>query len=236
MNIEYLRFFDTVVVADHRRKLTERSYRDNIEEILKQENIIELIRNTIKEDKLLANNYNVIIDNKKRILKKDLIFCSFLLLTIFASIVFTFDFGIVGASVCFATGCLVGVIKKIGIKKYQKKINGLNYKLSVSNCELKRQRDKLKELKANKSFEKKSELPNNLIYKIDDIKTLNRVKRNLELAYLYKMKEDLLLRSIDKNKLEGYLNNIKFNNQILNEEDKNVMIGYAGEKVKVLKK
>jgi len=79
-------------------------------------------------------------------------------------------------------------------------------------------------------------MPHNEIMEINDKEELNRVERNIQLAYLYKIRENIIKTKIKEQSIDNYLNTIKFNNDKLNEEDKNIILNYANEKKKILQK
>ena len=75
----------------------------------------------------------------------------------------------------------------------------------------------------------------NVFVTIDDEERLYRIERNLYLAYLYKIKENIIKKKIANNNINSYLDGVKFGDELLTLEDKEVILDYA-RKSKILKK
>jgi len=99
MNIEYLRFGDYVVVANQDRRLTERKFTNNIDEILKQENKIETINNIIIKNKEELKTYNNIVNKKKKIRNNDFLLCTFFSSVLLLCAITSFNLGTICSSV-----------------------------------------------------------------------------------------------------------------------------------------
>lgn len=235
MNIEYLRFGDYVVVADQNRELIERKFTNNIDEILRQENKIEIINNIIKKNKEELRTYNNIVDRNKTIRNNDVLLSILISAMLLLCAISSFTFGTVCTTIGLLASIVVSIARKTNIKDYKKKIKGLKYSLTISEEKLSEELNKLKKLQYEVSLTNR-EIPHIEIIEINDKEEISKIERNIQLAYLYKTRETIIKSKIKEQNIDTYLKTIKINNQKLNEEDKEIILNHASEKKKVLKK
>lgn len=235
MNTRYLRLGNQVVVADQNRELVERKYTNNIDEILKQENKIEKINNIIAKTKEDLIKYNNIIDKNKKIRNNDFILCILISMILLLCALTSLTFGTICTSIGLVASIVVSVTRRKSMKNYKNKVKGLKYSLTISEEKLSAELKKLKELEQEISLNNLY-IPHNEIIEINDKEELSKIERNIKLAYLYKTRETIIKNKMQEQSIDDYLKNIKLNNQKLNEEDKEIILNYASEKKKVLKK
>jgi len=213
----------------------EKKYKNNKEEILKKKNKIETINNINIKNKEELKTYNNIVNKKKKIRNNDFLLCTFFSSVLLLCAITSFNLGTICSSVLLLSSIVFSLSRKTNIKKYKNKIKGLKYSLTISEQELNKELNKLKELEQQASLINLN-MPHNEIMEINDKEELNRVERNIQLAYLYKIRENIIKTKIKEQSIDNYLNTIKFNNDKLNEEDKNIILNYANEKKKILQK
>lgn len=226
MNKKYICFGDFAFVEDENDKLVTRKYENNLGEVLEQENVLDLLNRIIIKD----INDRSIISRKIKYLKYSSGKRAWSLYILIALYFFSSN-GIIPFLFCLGIAKLVMNFKKLIIKKYTKKLNGLNYKINKSIKLLEEEKEKMLKIK-----NKKEELEYNQYIEIDDENKLYRLERNLHLAYLYKLKEDIIQRKIQEEDLDSYLDDLQINEDYLDEDDRKVILDYVEEKKKILTK
>ena len=227
MNKEYICFNKMVLVEDQNGDVDTREYINNLEEVLKKENRIETIKRIISEDEKLKDKYkmkekvfNILSDKSSWIIYGAIAFYYLLQSGFNIS-------GIIKMLIILASGYIILTIERFLVNYLDKIINGLTYKINNSKVLLKSEIKELQEIKNKKST---SIINQNEYIRIDDLDDLDRLERNLYLAYLYKLKEDIILKKINDNTIEHYLKTLKIDNENLDNEDIETILSYSKKK------
>lgn len=236
MNKSYFRFFDSIVVVDDNKNFLDKECLVNLKEILLQENRVETINNVICNDKSILKSYNAKLFNNKLSLLYELIFDVGFLIFLLFSLIFLNNVAVNVSLGFFGICSVTSLYSFISINNYQKKIVALEYKIHNSNKELKKELKILNELN-NSEIEKNLDvIPDHDIIVVYDEKELKKVERNLQLGYLYKMRESIIKKKINEDKIDQYLSRIYLDRKKLSNDEKEIMLQHANKKVKVLKK
>ena len=227
MNKKYICLRDIALVEDENGYIDTREYDNNLDEVLKKENRIETIERIIKEDqnekekyKFKANIFKILSDKSSWI-----IYGTVALYYLFQS-GFNIN-GIIKMLIVLGTGKIILTTERFLFNYFTKITNGLAYKINNSKELLKSEIKELQEIKNKKST---SIISHNEYIRIDDLEDLDRLERNLYLAYLYKLKEDIILKKINDNTIEFYLKTLKIDNETLEKEDIETILSYSKKK------
>lgn len=228
MNKKYISFGELAFVKDENDKIISREYEQNFKMILEEENIIELLNKIKNED----------LNNKKEWAKKIKYLNLFSKRSAWSLYILIAIYIFLVSGLIFSLGCLIIAsiftnIAKILVKHYSKKIRVVNYRIDKLTKILEETQQELIDLKLKeKSCE---DLVYNEYIEINDEERLKRIERDLYLAYLYKLKEDIIKKKILEGDIYSYLDDMQINDDYLTEEDKNVILEYANEKKRILK-
>jgi len=220
MNKKYICFGAFAFVEDQNDKLVTRKYENNFGQVLAQENVIEVLNEIIDED----------INDRKKLARKIKYLKYFSgksawSLYIIIALCFFLLNGLISSVVVLGIAKVMTVLQKIIIKRYNKKLKCINYRLTKSAKQLEEEQEQMEEIKKIES-----ETPYNEYIKIEDDEKLYRIERNLYLAYLYKLREDIIQKKIQEDDIENYLDDIQINDEYLDNIDKKVILSYAKEK------
>ena len=204
-----------------------REYENNFSEVLIIENIIEMLEKKIEND-TNEREKNMRKRNYLRYSAGKGAWALYLL-------VFLYFLAMIGP--VFALSFIIGVkilisFNKGKIVKYDKKIKGLNYELLKERKLLKESKNNLEQLKKEKDVKT---IYNDYV-DIDNSDELSKIERRMELAYLYKLKEDIIKENLIDNNLDKLFDGDIFLDDKLDDFSKEVLKEYILEKRKVLTK
>lgn len=226
MNKSYICYGAYAFVERKDESKITREYEHNLGEVLVKENVIETLEQIIEKDTKDKDN----LIRKKTYLKVSSGKGAWSIYIIVA-LYFLMTTGIISSIFCLGIGKVIINLKKNAIKNYTKKLKSLNYKLIKTKNLLE---DERKEIIKIKSKEHKNNTIYNEYVNIDDDKKLARLERDLQLAYLYKLKEDIIQKKILEDNINDYLNELRIKDETLDNIDKKVILNYANEKKKIL--
>lgn len=174
MNISFVYSGDKAVVTDDEGNIRKVEYRDNLEDILSQENLVEELEDKISKLEERKNKDIEFIDsNKPNFLKtflgslavcSGILFLPFILFIGDWPVIYEFTGSLIG-SASFIT-VFYELIFRRNYKERKKIINGITRQIGYLNEELEKQREKLQSLKkeisnVNENTELKSQEVNN---------------------------------------------------------------------------
>lgn len=219
MHKEFIYVGRNIIVEDEKGNKTIRENSDNLEEILKQENVIELIENTINELKEEINYY------EKKSLKK---FIPYMLISLpIFDIVLYFtignmylsNFGTINSFIkcSLATTLALSplvcaeIISYVHYKSAKKIIKGCKNQLDFLEKQLEKEKEILIELKNKEKRikqEKEFKTP-----KIEPSKKIEKLEDNYSMYYDLGFNEDRYLRYFQKGNIDRLLQEKEYNDE-----------------------
>lgn len=188
MNREYIYVDGKAIIKDDEGNHTVNKYYDNLDEILKQENVIEFIENEIRiqEISMKRNNKN---NKDKSNYYFPVIFLTFLILSIFSPVLFYLienaslfsSINVVFFLICFTFGTVLEIFKYKKYKDDLKKEQGFKSRLVLLKRQLVKEKDKLHKLKQQKTRNEIKE--ENKKIKINNVEVLKEISKSLEHYY-----------------------------------------------------
>ena len=232
MNKELLYVDDKAIVEDEKGNKTIRINSSNLEDILKQENVIEMMENKISKLK------EEIAYDEKNNLKKFNPWCSLVCLPI-ANAILTVPFlfkniyAFLIYLLCVNSGgiiyCVIGDLMLYNVFKNQKKeLNAKRSQLDFLEKQLKKEKDILEDLKSKEITKCESEFKT---VKIKQSKRYQRIKDNSHLYYDLGFNEESYLKQFEKGNIDQKLLQKKYTDEQIGDAH-----AYLESKAKTLTK
>ena len=217
MNVEYIRnSFDTGYVSNEKGEIYRREYSNNIEEILKLENKIEMLEDELKQTNDKLQDLGNLKQHKKQTLFKSFLFASFPFLIQIYGEPILYYLGITNTveaiNLCISIFVGIGVLPAIIrlIKEYndkKKNNNLLNNKQEFLIKSIEESKNKLDTLNKEKEVNYKEK--NHIIIaskiKLEPRKELENLKQKLKLVEDYIKNQNKYKKLSTKKELDLYL-------------------------------